>query len=226
VIRDFFRNHVFHNLWLKLVALALALLLWWAVGHDPTVEAVITAPLEFHHAPENLEMSVEGATEVAVRVRGPERTVRGLSPADLQATVDLSGAHAGERTFDLTAKQVHVPETVEVVQIEPSQVHIAFDRSSTRTVEVKPRVIGSLVTGYHVTSVSADPSAINIVGPQHRVDEAGDAITDPVDASGVVGSATFITHAYVTDPLVRVQKPEPIRVTVTTAKNSKGESSR
>ena len=92
--------------------------------------------------------------------------------------------------------------------------------------EVRPRVIGSLVTGYHIANVTADPSTINIVGPEHRVDDAGDAITDPVDATGVVGSATFTTHAYVTDPLVRVQKPEPIHVTVTTSKTAKGETSR
>jgi len=225
-MRDFLRKYIFNNLWLKLVALALASLLWWAVAHDPTVEAVITAPLEFHHAPENLEMSVEGATQVEIRVRGPERTVRRLSPADVQAIVDLTGARAGERTFDLTAKQVHVPQTVEVVQIEPSQVHLTFDRSATRTVEIRPRVIGSLVTGYHIANVSADPGTIKIVGPEHRVDEAGAAITDPVDATGVVGTATFTTHAYVTDPLVRVQRPEPIHVTVTTAKNSQGETSR
>ena len=225
-MRDFFRKYIFNNWWLKLVALALALLLWWAVAHDPTVEAVITAPLEFHHAPENLEMSVEGPTQVEVRVRGPERTVRRLSPADVQAIVDLSGARAGERTFDLTAKQVHVPQVVQVVQIEPSQVRLTFDRSATRTVEVRPRVIGSLVTGYHIANVAADPSTINIVGPAHRVDDAGEAITDPVDATGVVGSATFTTHAYVADPLVRVQKPEPIHVTVTTAKNDKGEPPR
>jgi YbbR domain-containing protein len=225
-MRDFLRKYIFNNLWLKLVALALASLLWWAVAHDPTVEAVITAPLEFHHAPENLEMSVEGATQVEIRVRGPERTVRRLSPADVQAIVDLTGARAGERTFDLTAKQVHVPQTVEVVQIEPSQVHLTFDRSATRTVEIRPRVIGSLVTGYHIANVSADPGTIKIVGPEHRVDEAGAAITDPVDATGVVGTATFTTHAYVTDPLVRVQRPEPIHVTVTTAKNNQGETSR
>jgi YbbR domain-containing protein len=223
---DFFRKYVVNNFGLKMVALFLAFLLWWGVSHDPTVEAVITAPLEFDHAPQNLDMSVEGATHVNVRVRGPERTVRRLSPADVQATVDLSGVSAGERTFDLRAKQIHLPNGVEVVQIEPSQVRINFDHSETRTVVVRPRVIGSLVTGYHIVDVKASPSDINIVGPEHRVNEVTDAITDPVDATGVVGSATFTTHAYVTDPLVRVQKPEPIRVTVTTAKSYQGENSR
>jgi YbbR domain-containing protein len=221
-MRDFLRKYIFANAWLKLVSLALALLLWWAVSHDPTVEVLVTAPIEFHHAPENLEMSVENSPQVRVRVRGPERRVRSLNPADVQAIVDLMGAHAGERTFDLTAKQVHVPDGVEVVQIEPSQVHLTFDRSVTRTVDVRPRVIGELVTGYHIAEVSADPGQINIIGPAHRVEQVSDAITDPVDATGVVGSATFTTHAYVTDPLVRVQRPEPIHVTVITSKTPKG----
>jgi YbbR domain-containing protein len=223
-MREFLRKYILRNMWLKLVSLGLAVLLWWAISHDPTVEAVVTAPLEFHHAPDNLEMSVETSPQVQVRVRGPERTVRSLTPADVQAIVDLTGVHPGERTFDLTAKQVHLPDAVQVVQIEPSQVRIAFDHSATRSVDVRPRVIGTLVTGYRISDVSADPDKINIIGPQHRVDEVVDAITDPVDATGVMGSATFTTHAYVTDPLVRVQKPNPIHVTVTTAKNPKGAS--
>jgi hypothetical protein len=60
-----------------------------------------------------------------------------------------------------------------------------------------------------------------IVGPEKRVDAIENALTDPVDATGVVGKATFTTHAYVNDPLVRVQKPGPIHVTVTTGKPSK-----
>ena len=43
-------------------------------------------------------------------------------------------------------------------------------------------------------------------------------MTDPVDATGVVGKATFTTHVYVTDPLVRVHTPATIRVIVDTAK--------
>jgi len=224
-MRDFFRNRVFNNLWLKLVALGLAFLLWWAVGHNPTVEAVVTAPLEFHHAPANLEMSVDGPTQVRVRVQGPERTIRSLTPADVRATVDLGGADIGEQTFDLTASQIHLPDGLQVVEIDPSQIRITFDRSATRSVEVRPRVIGSLVTGYHIVNVTADPDKIEVVGPRRRVDEVTDAITDPVDATGVVGSATFTTHAFVTDPLVRVEKPEPIHVTVTTAKDAKGATS-
>jgi hypothetical protein len=40
------------------------------------------------------------------------------------------------------------------------------------------------------------------------------AITDPVDVSGTMNQATFVRHAYVSDPLVQVANPNPVRVTV------------
>ena len=110
-----------------------------------------------------------------------------------------------------------------VVQIVPGQFHISFDRSVARTVSVQPRVIGTLLSGYGITTVAASPSTITIVGPEQRVQAIQTAMTDPVDATGVVGEATFTTHAYVSDPLVRVRMPRPIHVTVNTGKVSSGE---
>ena len=221
-MREFVRKYVLHDLGLKLLALGIAFGLWWIVGRDPVVESIETAPLEFHHAPDKLLMSSESAFEVRVTVSGPERLVRSLKPAEITAVLDLSGVKAGERTFDLGPKQVHVPRGITVEQVVPSQIHIDFNPSATRTVEVRPRVIGSFVTGYGITDVSADPAMITIEGPQNRVNAIEMAITDPVDATGVVGKATFTTHAYVADPLVQVRHPAAIHVTVTTGKSSRG----
>jgi len=40
------------------------------------------------------------------------------------------------------------------------------------------------------------------------------AITDPIDASGLTQQANFVRHAYVSDPLIQVASPNPVRVTV------------
>jgi hypothetical protein len=45
-------------------------------------------------------------------------------------------------------------------------------------------------------------------------------MTDPVDATGVIGSATFTTTVYTTDPLVKISNPQPVRVTVVTQKST------
>jgi len=221
-MRDFFRRYVLHDLNLKVLALLISFGLWWMVGRDPVVESIVSAPVEFRHPPPSLVMTSETPFEVQVGISGPERIIRALKPSDISAVLDLSGVKPGEHTFDLGPRQVQVPRGLTVTGVVPTQLHIDFSLSATRKVEVRPRVIGSFVAGYGITDVIADPAVITVEGPQSRVNAIEAAITDPVDATGVVGRATFTTHAYVTDPLVRVVHPAPIHVTVTTGKPSRG----
>jgi len=132
----------------------------------------------------------------------------------VHAELDLRDAKAGERTFDLTAQEIHRPQDLEVVQVVPSQVHLAFDTRMTREVEIHPRVTGTFVAGLQIAKVEVDPERITIAGPRHHVERVEAATTDPVDASGTRTRATFTTNVYVADPLVQVLQPTSIHVTV------------
>ena len=218
---NFLRKYVFHNFALKVLSLGVAVLLWMAVTRDPVAEVALNVPVEFHNAPEHLEINSETIPQVQVRVRGPVRAVRDISAAEVHAVIDLANVQPGERTYDLSPARIHVPDGVQVVQAVPAQIRISFDRRESRQVEVMPRVIGTFASGYRIEKVTALPQSVTIVGPATHVRGVETAITDPVDASGVVGTATFVTHAYVSDPLVRLADPSPIRVTVTTEKSKK-----
>lgn len=211
---DFLQRYVFKNAGLKIISLLLAVGLWLAVAGNPVAEVSITISIELHNFPQNLEIANERIPEAQVRVRGPERLIRRLEPSEIHVELDLAGSKAGERTFDLSAQQVRESRELEVVQIIPTQVHLVFDERMIRTVEVRPRVIGSFASGVRVARVEANPATITISGPKQRVDMVEAAITDPVDASGVMRQSSFVTHAYVSDPLVQVVQPRPIRVTV------------
>jgi YbbR domain-containing protein len=217
----FLRQYVFHNFALKVLSLGVAVLLWMALTRDPVAEVALNVPVELHNAPEQLEINSETIPQVQVRVRGSVRTLRDISPSEVHAVIDLANVQPGERTYDLSPARIHVPDGVQVVQAVPAQIRISFDRRESRLVEVKPRVIGTFATGYRIEKVTALPQSVTIVGPATHVEGVETAITDPVDASGVVGTATFVSHAYVSDPLVRLANPSPIRVTVTTEKSKK-----
>jgi diadenylate cyclase len=217
---DFLRRYVLHNFGLKLVSLALAVGLWLAVAHDPVAEVAVEVPVQFHNIPENLEISSENVPRAQIWVRGPERIVRNLQPADVYAAIEIAGLKAGQRTFDLTVSQIHQPRELEVVQIVPSQFHISFDTRLTRQVPIHPRVAGNFAAGYAIGQVLADPSTVTVSGPQKRVEAVEAAITDSIDASGTLDRATFMRHAYVSDPLVQVMNPNPVRVTVIMEKSA------
>ena len=211
---DFLYRYVVNNLGLKLISLALTVGLWLAVARDPVAEVAVDVPIEFHNIPENLEISSENIPRAEIRLRGPGRIAHRLQPSDVTAAIDLNGLKPGERTFDLTAQQIQHPRDLEVVQVVPSQFHLAFDTRLTRQVAIHPRVVGSFAAGYSIERIVVEPPTIAISGPKQRVEAVEAAITDPLDVSGTMDRATFTRHAYVSDPLVQVANPKPVRVTV------------
>lgn len=213
-MQSFLQRAFVHNAGTKIVSLLLAIGLWLAVARDPIAEVEMTVPIEFQNIPNTLEIDSANSTEVQLRIRGPEREIHQLQPADVHAEINLATVHAGERTFDLSSRQIRVPQDLEVVQIIPGQFHLSFDERETRTVEVRPRVTGTFASGMRVAQATADPATVTITGPRRRVEAVDAALTDPVDASGVLTRATFLTHAYVTDPLIQVAHPSSVRVTV------------
>ena len=214
----FFKRYVIHNFGLKFLSLLLATGLWFMIARDEQpAEVAIRAPIVFQHVPQQLEISSESIPEAQIRVRAPERTIRQLKINDVQAEIDLTGVKSGERTFDLTSHEVRHPRDVEIVQIVPSQLHLAFDERSTREVEIRARVTGNFATGEQIVRVDTDPRRVTITGPRHHVEKIDAATTDPIDATGTLGTAVFTTNVYVADPLVQVERGS-VRVMVVVQK--------
>lgn len=209
----FFKRWVLHNFGLKVLSLLLATGLWFLISPDEQpAEVALRAPIVFQHVPTQLEISSESIPEAQIRVRGPERVIRQLQANEIHAEIELADAKAGDRTYDLTSQQVRHPRDVSVVQVVPSQLHLAFDTRLTREVEIVPKVIGDFAPDER--KVEADPPRITITGPRHHVENILTATTDPVDATGTRGKAVFNTNVFVSDPLVQVLQPTSIRVTV------------
>jgi YbbR domain-containing protein len=212
---------VLHNFWLKVLSLLLATGLWLAISPDQEpAEVALRVPIEFQHVPPHLEISSATIPDAQIRVRGPERLIRGLRSTDIHAELDLADVTPGERTFDLTAQQIRLGRELHVVQVVPGQVHLSFDTRLTREVEIHPRVTGNFPAGEQVAKVLVDPEKVTITGPRHHVEMVDAATTDPIDASETTTHATFVTNVYVPDALVQVVQPTPVRVTVIVEKKA------
>ena len=211
---SFLKRLFLHNFLLKFLSLLLAFGLWLAVAREPVLEVQVSVPVEFRNIPENLEIGLEHIPQAEIRVRGPARIVRELKPSDVRAEVDLAGAQPGERTFDLTGQHIRAVRELSVIQVVPSQLHLDLDLRATREIEIRARVLGSFAPGLQVANVITEPERVQVSGPKRRVDALEAAFTDPVNASGTMHRGTFMTHVYLSDPLVQVVNPAPVQVTV------------
>jgi len=108
------------------LSLVLAIGLWFTLANNPVSEVAIEVPIIFRNVPNNLGISYERIPRAQILLRGPERAVRRLQPTDVQAEVDLTAGHPGDRTFSSNAIQVHQPHDLQVISKGPENFQVTF----------------------------------------------------------------------------------------------------
>ena len=204
----------FRHFGLKLMAVGLAVLLWLTVSGEETVERGLRVPLELQQMPGGIELLGDVPTTVDVRVRGGSSTLSRVGPGDVVAVLDLRSARAGRRLFPLTPDQVRVPFGVEVVQVTPSAIAIAFETSAWREVPIAPAYDGHPAPGFIVGAMSADPKAVDVIGPDSAVKRATEVLAEPVPVSGAKDTVKQAVNLGLVDPSLRLKSTRSATVTV------------
>jgi YbbR domain-containing protein len=204
----------FRHIGLKLLSVAIAVLLWMVIAGEETVERGLRVPLELQQFPSGLELLGDVPTTADVRVRGASGTLSRVSPGEIVAVLDLRSAKAGERLFHLTPDQVRVPFGVEVVQVSPATVAVAFEKTASRNIPIKPAIEGKPAAGYMAGKATADPPTVDVVGPESAVRRVTEALTEPVSVAGAVRPVQETVTVGTLDSTVRVKTQGTTKVTV------------
>jgi YbbR domain-containing protein len=206
------------NIGWKLLAVAIAVLLWILVASEPELSTFVTVPLAYKNLPQDLEISGEPVNSISLELRGPAGELRslgetgGLRPA---VVVDMTAVQPGERTYPIGDGNVKLSRGVRLVRAIPSEARFEFERRRTRMVDVYPRFTGDGTNGYRVEHFTVEPNQLQVVGPASRVARISSVVTDRVDVSSVVGASEFRVNAFVEDPYVRFAGSPQVTVAVT-----------
>ena len=206
--------HPFRHLGLKVLAIALATLLWLTVAGEHVVERSVRVPLEFRNIPEHLEIVGDPPATVDVRLRGSSALLSRVEPGEIVAVLDLAGARPGSRLFHLRTEEVRAPYGVEVAQVVPATLSLDLERSGSRTVPVKPSVEGEPAAGYEVGRVTAEPSTVLVLGPESRLRQLTEATTEPVTVGGARDRVRDVVTVGVSDSAVRLAQPQSATVVI------------
>ena len=217
-MRRFLKNLFRRHLGWKLLSLALATGIWVLVSSEPELAAFVTVPVQYKHLSEDLEISSNFIESVSLELRGPSGDLRDFSAQPSAVVLDMAGVHPGERTFLVSQSNVDLPRGVRLIRAVPAQLHLEFERRSSRAVPVKARFSKNPPPGYIVSGYEATPDSLVIVGPERRVAATREVLTDPVDLSLVTGDAAFRVNAFVPDPHVRFQSDPRVHLKVSISK--------
>ena len=202
------------KLGLKLFSIALAVGLWLTVSGEPIAERGVRIPLAFENLPESMEILGDPPQTVDVRLRGSTGTLRRIDARDLVAIIDLESEHAGARMFDMTIGRVRAPLGVEVTQVSPSTISLTLEASGSRVVPIIPEVRGAPAAGFVVGTVEVEPATVEVEGPESRLGDLAEAMTEPIDITGASVPLRRMVTVGVDDPSLRLATPGSARVTI------------
>jgi len=202
------RRLLLHNLGWKILALALAIFLWFSLSgrrRERVSERGYVIPLTVVNVPSQMVIASSIPDTVDVRLKGPFTSIRLADPAKMEAVMDLSGGQAGEKIYKLTGDDINAPEDLEVIGISPNSVRLRLEKLVQRVVPIVARIVPPSPGA----SIQLEPPTARIAGPEADVERVSAIATDPISLAGRPPDFSVSTPL-VGEPNVRILEPRGV----------------
>ena len=175
---------------LKVLALILAVVVWFFVVSADRSQFGFAAPVEYVGLEPGMVLVGTPREAVDVQVEAARWAAARLTPADVRVRVDLTRAREGDNTLQLSADAVQAPAGVSVVRVSPNWVRVAIATAATRALRVVPQLRGSPPSDVQVGRVVVEPAIVQVKGPRTTIEGRATVETAPVDVTGLRQSVT------------------------------------
>ncbi len=163
-----------------------------AVELDQLGQREVPVVVERGQVPDGLSIGAPRVSARTVVATGPESQLGRVERAVARVQIFDSGIDI-QRQVDLVAVDVDGAQ-VPAVELEPATVTVEIDVravETSKTVAVRPDVIGSVAAGFEVTSLTAEPSVVTIFGLPDELASVNQVSTEPVSIGGLSESTSL-----------------------------------
>ncbi|HAV20872.1 MAG TPA: hypothetical protein DCX02_03115 [Firmicutes bacterium] len=177
------------ELYLKIVAVLLAIVIWFVAGAEisrtqvDTVERFITTNVEVDGLPPDFTVETR-PRDVEVRLRGAKYLVEPLDGSKVRAYVSVDGRGEGEYAVRV---QVTAPEGIQVLDVTPSSIGVKVDAIVSEDFQVRPGIVGYPGKSNILLEPELWPSSVTIIGPRSQVESIREVVAH-IDVSGVTSA--------------------------------------
>ena len=165
---------IFENLGFKIVAVVMALLLWFHVATEKVYEYTKSFPVKISNIPEELILSQEVPEEVQVKIQGKgKELLKLLLMEQKNLQIDIGDFRVGENNYSFKPEEIPIPQGLDLRVKEilsPKSMKINLDRLIEKKVPIRPQIIILPEEGYLlIGEVSLNPHEVVISGPRRLV---------------------------------------------------------
>lgn len=177
-----------HNLEIKIVAIVLAVVTWYAVRDATSFEMVVRDVKIDVQLKDGMAILHQSASAVDVTFRGSQDDIQRLGPKRIRIMVDLrSRGNAMTDQVVLTADNIEGARGVSVVDITPHRILFSLDSEGEKRVPVHGHITGKPLAG-EVDEITCEPATVLLRGPAQKLQVTEMVYTQPVDVDGRIAS--------------------------------------
>lgn len=164
---------IFNNIGLKILALLIAVIVWWVVMNidDPLVKKTINGvSVELRNDDDLIDKGyiyeVESENVIAITVWAPESVAKELKSSDFIAYADLSQLSPLTDTANITVECVKsdVKNDIKEITSKIQVVKLSIDNKQTAEVPVTTAIVGNPAENYVIGDISISQNKIDITG--------------------------------------------------------------
>ncbi len=195
-------ERIMHNWPIKIISLVAAILLFSFYRISSMEERFFTVPLNVE-INDRLIASEEYPRTVRVTVKGRAEDILLILEDDISISADFrSCTKEGEYTSPVKIVRKGAALSIEPIEIlvEPMEITLSLEKKVTRSLEVKPSIIGFPEKGYNISQYFITPSSVEAQGPESVMKGLSFIHSEDIDVSDRKNDFTV---------RVRLRKPSP-----------------
>lgn len=199
-IKRFFVN----DIRLKVLALMLALMLWFSMTYMGESKMGLMVPLSFYNLGKGYMVRDVDTREVMITVNGPVSILKNLKPGDLAVSLNLSRAREGRQIFTIRKGDVILPTGMKIEDTKPDYVVVEIDKTVEKSLRAVVKLDRKWAGVYEVASCR--PAYVRVEGPKELLEQR-------VALETVAVNGDFTRQQEVLDVPLDTKSLEAIRVT-------------
>lgn len=199
------KKKILNNIGLKILALAIAMMLWLIVINlnDPEIDKTysgIKVELKNGDQLESEEKVFEILDEsgtVSVTIYAPRSIIETLSKEDIHAVADLSEISISD-TVEITAYSERNNEKIKRIYIPKNFLKLSIENALRAQVYITPEIIGKPAKNYIIGDVITSQNIVRLTGPESVISKIKSAVVT-VDVSNMESSISTNAEIFLYD---------------------------
>jgi YbbR domain-containing protein len=181
---------ILKNFGFKIVAVVMALLLWFHVATEKVYEYTKSFPVKILNIPEELILSQEVPEEVQVKIQGKgKELLKLLLMEQKNLQIDIGDFRVGENNYSFKPEEIPIPVGLDLKVgeiLSPQSMKIKLDRLIEKKVPIHSQITILPEEGYLlIGEVSLDSHEVVISGPRRLVRKIKSIQTEKKGLEGV-----------------------------------------